>query len=87
MEKPGVSFSQVETENCPGVRFQLFRDEGIYHKETSPLICRANQWTGLYIIGTSSMKELSKDTGHFLTFFFRCFSHLFARHLFLFISM
>ena len=29
---------------------------------------------------------LSKDAGHFLTFFFRCFSHIFAIHLFLFIS-
>ena len=26
--------------------------------ETSPLIFRANQWTGFYIIGTSVMKEL-----------------------------
>ena len=29
---------------------------------------------------------LSKDAGPFLTFFFRCFSHIFAIHLFLFIS-
>ena len=27
--------------------------------ETSPLICRVNQWTGFYMIGTSVMKELS----------------------------
>ena len=26
--------------------------------ETSPLICRANQWTGLYMIGTFVMNEL-----------------------------
>ena len=26
--------------------------------ETSPLICRANQWAGFYMIGTSVMKEL-----------------------------
>ena len=26
--------------------------------ETSLLICRANQWTGLYMIGTLAMKEL-----------------------------
>ena len=26
--------------------------------ETSPLIFRANQWTGLYTIGTSVMKKL-----------------------------
>ena len=29
---------------------------------------------------------LSKDAGPFLTFFFRCFSNIFAIHLFLFIS-
>ena len=29
-----------------------------YHTETSPLICRANQWTGFYMMGTSVMKEL-----------------------------
>ena len=28
--------------------------------ETSPLICRANQWTGFYMIGASVMKELIK---------------------------
>ena len=26
--------------------------------ETSPLICRADQWNGFYMIGTSVMKEL-----------------------------
>ena len=26
--------------------------------ETSPLICRANQWTGFYMTGTSILKEL-----------------------------
>ena len=26
--------------------------------ETRSLICRANQWTGFYMIGTSVMKEL-----------------------------
>ena len=29
-----------------------------YHIETGLLICRANQWTGFYMIGTSIMKEL-----------------------------
>ena len=37
-----------------------FHDGGLYHKETSPLICRANQWSGYYITGTSVMKELYK---------------------------
>ena len=31
-------------------------------------------------------KTLSKDARPFLTFFFRCFSHIFAIYLFLFIS-
>ena len=38
-----------------------FHDGGSYHIETSPLICRANEWTGFYMIGTSAMKEL-RDT-------------------------
>ena len=37
---------------------QLFYDGGPYHKETSPLICKANQWTGFSLIGSSIMKEL-----------------------------
>ena len=28
---------------------ELFHDGGPYHIETSPLICRVNQWTGFYI--------------------------------------
>ena len=31
---------------------------GLYHIETSPLICRANQRTGFYMIGTSVKKKL-----------------------------
>ena len=41
---------------------ELFHDGGSYHIETSPLICRANQWTGFYMIGTSAMKELNTDS-------------------------
>ena len=37
---------------------QLFHNGGPYHIETSPLICCANKWTGLYMIGTTVMKEL-----------------------------
>ena len=33
-------------------------DRGLYHVGTSPLICRADQWTGFYIITASIMKEL-----------------------------
>ena len=32
-----------------------FNDGGSYHLDTSPLTCRANQWTGFYIIKTSVM--------------------------------
>ena len=38
---------------------QLFHDGGRYHIETSPLICRANQWTGFYTITVPVMKELN----------------------------
>ena len=38
--------------------YKLFHDGGFYHIETSPLTCKANQWTGFYMIGTSVMKEL-----------------------------
>ena len=38
---------------------QLFHDGGPYHIETSPLICRANQWTYFHKIESSIMKELS----------------------------
>ena len=34
----------------------LFHYGGPYHIETSPLICRANQWTCFYMMGTSVMK-------------------------------
>ena len=37
---------------------QLFHHQGLYQIEASPLISRANQWTGFYMIGTSVMKEL-----------------------------
>ena len=37
----------------------LFHDGGRYHIETSPLICRANQWTVFYMITASVMKELN----------------------------
>ena len=37
--------------------FELFHFGGLYHIETSPLICRANQWTGFYMIGISVIKE------------------------------
>ena len=40
-------------------RLLLFHDGGPYHIEISPLICRANQWTSFYMIGTSIMKDFN----------------------------
>ena len=40
--------------------FQFFYDGGAFHRETRPLICRANQSTGFYTIGASVLKELIK---------------------------
>ena len=37
--------------------FNDFHDGGRYHIETIPLICGANQRTGLYMITASVMKE------------------------------
>ena len=37
--------------------FNSFMTE-VYHTETNPLTCRANQWTGFYMIWTSGKKEL-----------------------------
>ena len=45
-----------------------FHDGGHYHIETIPLICRANQWTGFYMIGTSDMKQLNAYLQHMLDF-------------------
>ena len=38
---------------------ERFHDGGSNHIETNSSICTANQWTGLYMIGTSVMKELT----------------------------
>ena len=35
-----------------------FHDGGRYHIETSPLICRAYQWTGFYMLTAFVMKGL-----------------------------
>ena len=36
----------------------IFHGRDRYHIETSPLICRAKQWTSFYMITVSVMKEL-----------------------------
>ena len=43
---------------------ELFLGERPYHTEISPLICRANKWTGFYMIGTSVMKEFRNNYLH-----------------------
>ena len=42
-----------------GCVYYPFHDGGRYHIETSPLICRANPWTGFYMITVSVMKGLN----------------------------
>ena len=39
--------------------FSLFHDGCPYYIETRPLISRANQWTGFYMIWITVMKELN----------------------------
>ena len=41
------------------------QDEGPYHLETSPLIWRANQGTGFYVVVTSVMKQLNEKIGKY----------------------
>ena len=41
---------------------KYFHDGGPYHIKTSPLISRANQSTGFYMIGNSVIKELSASS-------------------------
>ena len=38
--------------------FYQFHDGGPFHIETNPFIWKANQWTGIYMIGTTVMNEL-----------------------------
>ena len=41
-------------------------DGGAYYKETSPLLCRSNQWIGSYMIGTSYGFYMIRDSNLFL---------------------
>ena len=47
-----------DSKTKPSLYPQPFHDGGLYHIETSPLICSANQWTGFYMISASVMKGL-----------------------------
>ena len=65
--------------------FNLFlkrKRKGPYHIETSTLICRANQWTGSYLIGTSVMKELIIFLFFFLNDIHLSLFHFFSKMLF-----
>ena len=82
----GKPFQHVFVGYSKGYLFRYltsFHDGGRYHIETSPLIYRANQWTGFYMTGTSVTKErvkpccqsnfhaeFSKLTHFFTTFLF-----------------
>ena len=44
-----------------------FHGRGPKHIEITPLICRANQWTGFYMIEISVMKELKPRRDIFTT--------------------
>ena len=51
---------------CPNYYFWVapainFFKTGPYHIETSPLICRANQWISFCMIGSSIMKEITDE--------------------------
>ena len=62
--------------------FKYFHDGGPYHIETSPLIYKANQWTGFYMIGTAVTKELIyKSTGKFPIFLWKILAGKTFRHL------
>ena len=51
-----VGKRRVGSPECFDGRKKHFLDGSPYHIETSPLIYRANQWTGFYIIGTSVIR-------------------------------
>ena len=52
-----------------------FQDGGRYHIETSPLICRANQWTGFYMITASALKGLKHKIEFLLYLELKLFNH------------
>ena len=45
--------------NKTSKNLELYYDRVPHHIEISPLICRANHWTGFYEIRSSVMKELT----------------------------
>ena len=60
-EMSGMKWVNLRSKFCEEFAW-VFHDGGIYHIETSPLICTANQWTGFYMTGTYVMKEFKDIT-------------------------
>ena len=54
--KENTSVSQTLFRGMNDVHLTL--NGGPYHIDTMPMICRANQWNGFYMIATPLMKEL-----------------------------
>ena len=44
----------------------LLHDGGLYHIDTSPLVCIVNQWTDFCMIRTSVIKELNVNTSELI---------------------
>ena len=54
-----IKTQQIKTHQNQKFSVVLNSDDiGSCHIETTPLICRANQWTDFYMIGTFVMEEL-----------------------------
>ena len=58
---------------------KFFHDGGPYHIETSPLNCKAKQWTGFFMIGTSIIKELKHVNVKMRLYKERIHSHFIVR--------
>ena len=61
-------------------RFSKLTLSGPYQIKISPLICRANQWTGFYMIGASVLKELVKSLLEWYFFSILSYFYIKAEH-------
>ena len=62
-----MSFWIISNVNAMKIKSILLSHSGNpYYIETSSLICKANQWTGFYMIRTSVMKKLKVVSATFL---------------------
>ena len=55
----GTTMKESEQNQTKHVYTQPFKDQCSHHTETSELICRANQLTGVYMMGTLVVKGLN----------------------------